>query len=346
MVRMNRLAIAAELLLSHQFSFGINGGVQQVILACNIALEINSSWVMLDLDSKNAHTFCPRERLEEELELNVTYRCMLESFKALYGKTATIQWHFGNGLDRPTTSFHMSCEGLRHGSALAIVYFDVLTSRVYKKQLRILDGSEGSLVRGGQLRETLGPVGGQSRVGKRLSGFGLGRSRPHHHDGEEPGLSAALRPSHAYRCRFLDDTPRNAQSELPAHAIPDGSERVDSFDPDSERVWEDENEVNILGTPLGTPAFVSSYPKGKGLKHLLLLRFIRDVASTGFPRETELVLKGAAVPRLSHILRSVHKISLSIGWMQEMDGAHLSAWLHYLTACEKLEHALGPEGRS
>jgi len=32
--------------------------------------------------------------------------------------------------------------------------------------------------------------------------------------------------------------------------------------------------------------------------------------------------------------------------MQEMDGAHLSAWLHCLTASEVLEHALGPEGRS
>ena len=50
MVRMKKVAVAAELMLSHQFSFGINGGVQQVILACNIALEINPSWVMLDLD--------------------------------------------------------------------------------------------------------------------------------------------------------------------------------------------------------------------------------------------------------------------------------------------------------
>ena len=38
MMRMNRVAVAAELLLSHQFSFGINGGVQQVILACNASL--------------------------------------------------------------------------------------------------------------------------------------------------------------------------------------------------------------------------------------------------------------------------------------------------------------------
>ena len=99
MVRMNKVAVAAELLLSHHFSFGINGGVQQVILACNVALEFNPSWVMLDLDSKNARTFCSRERLEEEHELNVAYHYMLESFRALYGKTVTVQWHFGNGPD-------------------------------------------------------------------------------------------------------------------------------------------------------------------------------------------------------------------------------------------------------
>ena len=91
MVRMNRVAVASELLFSHQFSFGINGGVQQGIMACNIALEINSSWMMLDLDSKDAHTFCSREKLEEELELNVAYHYMLETFRALYGKTVTVQ---------------------------------------------------------------------------------------------------------------------------------------------------------------------------------------------------------------------------------------------------------------
>jgi hypothetical protein len=77
-------------MISHQFSFGINGGVEQVILACNIALDINPSWLMLDLDSKNAHTFCSWDGLEEELDLNVAYHYMLESFKALYGKSVTI----------------------------------------------------------------------------------------------------------------------------------------------------------------------------------------------------------------------------------------------------------------
>jgi hypothetical protein len=120
---------------------------------------------------------------------------------------------------------------------------------------------------------------------------------------------------------------------------------VDPFDPRSERIWPDQNGVNIMGTPMGPPAFVSSYLHGKGLTYLLL-RFIKDEASAGFPREAELMLKGAAVLRLSRILRSVHKNQHSRGWMREMDGAHLSAWLHCLTASEDLEHALETEGRS
>ena len=80
--------------------------------------------------------------------------------------------------------------------------------------------------------------------------------------------------------------------------------------------------------------------------HLLLLRFVKDVAAAGFPREAEEMRKGAAVPRLSHILRCMQKSQHSKGWMKEMDGSHLSTWLHCLTASEDMEHAFGTEGRS
>jgi len=89
LVRMNRLVVAAQLLLSHQFSFDINGGVQQVILGCTIALQVHPSFVQIDLDLRNAHTFCSRDRVEEELESGIIYHYLLESFRALYGKTVT-----------------------------------------------------------------------------------------------------------------------------------------------------------------------------------------------------------------------------------------------------------------
>jgi hypothetical protein len=100
-----------------------------------------------------------------------------------------------------------------------------------------------------------------------------------------------------------------------------------------------------LGTPLGSSSFVAEYLRGKGLKHLLLLRFIKDVANAGFPREAKQMLKGAAVPRLSHILKPVQKNSHSAGWMAEMDRSHLLAWLHCLTASDDLEFEMGAESK-
>jgi len=148
--------------------------------------------------------------------------------------------------------------------------------------------------------------------------------------------SAQTRWSH-----FIAVTPRNTLTELPVHDIPYGSELVDPFDHESDRIWNEESGVNILGTPPGSSSFVSGYLKGKGLKHLLLLRFIKDVAAAGFLREAEQRLKGAAAPRLSHILKSVQKNNHTAGWIAEIDGAHLSAWLHCLTSSEDLENELG-----
>ena len=90
---------------------------------------------------------------------------------------------------------------------------------------------------------------------------------------------------------------------------------MDPFDLESNRIWGEDNGVNIMGTRLGSNSFVAGYLRGKGLKHLLILRFIRDVAAARFPREAEHMLKGFAVPCLSHILRSVQKNNYSLGWM-------------------------------
>ena len=73
---------------------------------------------MMDLDSKNAYTFCSRDKPEEELELSVAYHYMLESFRAIYTKIVTVQWHFGN-MDRTdlpqasTCLANASCKGTR-----------------------------------------------------------------------------------------------------------------------------------------------------------------------------------------------------------------------------------------
>jgi len=155
-----------------------------------------------------------------------------------------------------------------------------------------------------------------------------------------------VQPSaHVSWSHFLAVTPRNVLTELPVHDIPDRSELTDPVGKENVRFWTEVNGVNILGTPLGSSPFVAEYLRGKGLKHLLLLRFIKDVANAGFPREAEQMLKGASAPRLSHIRKSVQKNSHSAGWMTKMDGAHLSTWLHCLTASDDLEKDTSVESR-
>jgi hypothetical protein len=53
-------------------------------------LERNATWLMLDLNFKNAHTLCFQNTLEGKLELIETYLYMLMSVRALYGKAFTV----------------------------------------------------------------------------------------------------------------------------------------------------------------------------------------------------------------------------------------------------------------
>jgi hypothetical protein len=51
---------------------------------------VHPSFVQIDFDLRSAHTFCSRNKVEEEMESDVIYHYLLESFKALYGKTVTL----------------------------------------------------------------------------------------------------------------------------------------------------------------------------------------------------------------------------------------------------------------
>jgi hypothetical protein len=129
------------------------------------------------------------------------------------------------------------------------------------------------------------------------------------------------------------------------HLIPDGSTLTDESDPDSYRQWPDEDGITILGTPLGSPAFIESFLFGKGVKHRVLLNFIQEVAAAGFPREAVAMLTGAASQKLIYLLKTVQKNPQTACWMREMDDAHVSTWLHCLTASTELENAIGPAAR-
>ncbi len=66
------------------------------------------------------------------------------------------------------------------------------------------------------------------------------------------------------------------------HDIPDGNELCDKLDPLNWRNWPHDDGWNILRKPQGSPVFVDEYLSGKGLKHRLLLAFIKEVAEAGF----------------------------------------------------------------
>jgi len=78
---------------------------------------------------------------------------------------------------------------------------------------------------------------------------------------------------------------------------------------------------------------------------MTLLNFIQEVAAAGFPWEAVDMLTGAASQKLIYLLKSVQKNPQTAQWMREMDDAHVSTWLHCLTASTDLEYAIGPSAR-
>jgi len=147
------------------------------------------------------------------------------------------------------------------------------------------------------------------------------------------------------RRRFLDSTPRDTSLTIQVHSIPDGNTLTDESDPDNFRQWPEDDGINILGTPLGSPAFIDSYMFGKGIKHRVLLNFIQEVAAAGFPREAVAMLTGATSHKLVYFLKTVQKNPQTAQWMRKMDDAHVSTWLHSFTASPDLENAIGPLAR-
>jgi hypothetical protein len=77
----------------------------------------------------------------------------------------------------------------------------------------------------------------------------------------------------------------------------------------------------------------------------VLLNFIQEVAAVSFPREAVAMITGAASQKLIYLLKTVQKNPQTTRWMREMDDAHVSTWLHCLTASTELESASGPTAR-
>ncbi len=90
-LRMHRKGIAERLMQSNQFSYGVAGMVQIVIMGCTVALQWNPGWCLLEIDFKNAHTDCSRGNIWEELERDTYFHFLIQIFLNLYGDNCTPQ---------------------------------------------------------------------------------------------------------------------------------------------------------------------------------------------------------------------------------------------------------------
>jgi hypothetical protein len=55
------------------------------------------------------------------------------------------------------------------------------------------------------------------------------------------------------------NTPSNPSTSLPIHDIPDGNTNFDPADPNYLRLLPEDDGINILGSALGSSAFIESY---------------------------------------------------------------------------------------
>jgi len=90
-LKMKRKGIAEVLLRSNQFSYGIPGGVQQVIMGCTVALQNNPTWVLGQFDLRNAHAVCSRGLIWQELEADTYFHFLMQIFICMYGDNCTPQ---------------------------------------------------------------------------------------------------------------------------------------------------------------------------------------------------------------------------------------------------------------
>jgi len=215
-------------------------------------------------------------------------------------------------------------------------------ARVYKKQLATLDGRGVLFAVADDLR-VLGPP---EVIGEIVEAFPKVAWEEARLTSQTAKSMIFVKPSarNGWR-RFLESTPRDSSLFLQIHCIPDGITLRDKSDPVSYRLWTDDDNINIFGILLDSPAFIESYLFGKRVKHMVLLNFIQEVVAAGFPREAVALLTGAASQKLIYLLKTMQKNPQTAQWMRVMDDTHVSTWLHCLSASTVLEHAIGPLAR-
>ena len=199
------------------------------------------------------------------------------------------------------------------------MFFNIISVRLYKAFIKILYG-RGILLAIADDVKICSPFSILAEIVGKLPALAM----------SEAGLTTQasknifyVRPSaRATWMAYLDSNPRFVDTNvLSLYDIPDG--RLPKLDESEDShhdsyhgpYWPENDGINILGTPLGSPEFVKEYLQGKLDKHNVLLDIIVDVAKMGFSREAHKMPTGAAIPCLSHFLKSVPIDPSTSEWM-------------------------------
>ena len=239
---------------------------------CTAALEFIPDFCLLQIDFANVHTYNSRGEIWEELEIYTFFHFLIQLFICLYGDNCTPQANFSNGPHKLPTDMHMLGDGLRQGETAANVFFNILAARLYKAFMKIIDecGTLFPLAEDGNIAETPAVLAEiVAKLPAKLPGLTTQASKYRFY------VQLSAREAWAL---YLYDNPRSTYLPiLCLYEISDGrnsppEENVDfSYDHSVGSTWPDNDGVNILCTPLGSPAFVEDYLGNKLKKHKLLL---------------------------------------------------------------------------
>ena len=212
----------------------------------------------------------------------------------LFMYTCTLQWHYGNAPDQPPIRINYYGDGLCQGETVVNVFFDILSARLYKAYMEILNGRGILLAIADDVKMCASPFLLTKIVGKlpapAMSEAGLATQASKNRVYGQPSAKSAW-------IAYLDAKPRCEDSNvISLHDNPNGRLHIPDeskdvyYDPNQRFFWQKNDGINILGTSLGSLEFVKEYLQGKLDKHNILREFIVDVDNMGFSREAHTML--------------------------------------------------------
>ena len=297
---------------THQFSYGVSGGVDLVNAGVTAALEANPEWVLLSWDLRNAFNELARSLILQALIEDEDLHGLIPVFMALYGDRTPDLWYYGNGSQARPTSTFQSVEGTRQGCVFGCVFFNIAVKELYAKFAEII-GDDGLLF---SIADDCKIVASPETIAKLLVAA------------EAMFATAGLHLERSKSRVFVRPLARTTWERVrAAHPILQDVDDGRGTGEDFTTVWPAVDGLKSLGVPVGNPAYVRQFLEEKRTDLHALQAFCRQVASAGFQREASDMLRIGAARKLSHLLRGLPREALTEAWLQEADRDNVQTWL-------------------